>query len=133
MPQKLDIGQIVKIVKTDDEWKKLLAPEAYQVLRHEATERPFTNNMHDNKQAGIYSCAGCDLPAYSSEHKFDSGTGWPSFWQPIDPKVVETHTDFKLIFPAPKSIAPAAKGIKDMSSRTVPNRRDYGIASTARH
>src|SRR6184192_1395868 len=69
------------------------------VLRHEATERPFTNNMHDNKKAGIYYCAGCDLPVYSSEHKFDSGTGWPSFWQPIDPKVVETHTDFKLIFP----------------------------------
>jgi peptide-methionine (R)-S-oxide reductase len=99
MAQKIDIGQIVKLVKTDDEWKKVLAPEAYQVLRHEATERPFTNNMHDNKAAGIYYCAGCDLPAYSSEHKFDSGTGWPSFWQPIDPKVVETHTDFKLIFP----------------------------------
>jgi peptide-methionine (R)-S-oxide reductase len=99
MPQKMDIGPIVKIVKSDDEWKKLLATEAYQVLRHEATERPFTNNMHDNKQDGIYHCAGCDLPAYSSEHKFDSGTGWPSFWQPIDPKVVETHTDFKLIFP----------------------------------
>ena len=99
MPQKIDIGPIVKIVKSDDEWKKLLATEAYQVLRHEATERPFTNNMHDNKQDGIYHCAGCDLPAYSSEHKFDSGTGWPSFWQPIDPKAVETHTDFKLIFP----------------------------------
>jgi len=78
MPQKIDIGPIVKLVKSDDEWKKLLAPEAYQVLRHEATERPFTNNMHDNKQPGIYHCAGCDLPAYSSEHKFDSGTDWPS-------------------------------------------------------
>jgi len=99
MPQKLDIGQIVKVVKTDEEWKKSLAPEAYQVLRHEATERPFTNNLHDNKKAGIYYCAGCDLPAYSSAHKFDSGTGWPIFWQPIDPKVVETNTDYKLIFP----------------------------------
>lgn len=58
MPQKIDIGPIVKIVKSDDEWKKLLATEAYQVLRHEATERPFTNNMHDNKQAGVYYCAG---------------------------------------------------------------------------
>ena len=99
MTQKIEIGPIAKVVKTDDEWKKLLAPEAYQVLRHEATERAFTHPLHDNKDAGIYHCAGCDLPVYSSEHKFDSGTGWPSFWQPIDPKVVETSTDFKLIFP----------------------------------
>jgi peptide-methionine (R)-S-oxide reductase len=99
MTQKVNIGPITKLVKSDDEWKKLLAPEAYQVLRHEATERAFTHPLHDNKQTGIYYCAGCDLPVYSSEHKFDSGTGWPSFWQPIDPKVVETSTDFKLIFP----------------------------------
>ena len=99
MAQKNESGPITKVQKTDEEWKTLLAPEAYQVLRHEATERAFTNHLHDNKDAGIYRCAGCDLPAYSSEHKFDSGTGWPSFWQPIDPKVVETSTDFKLIFP----------------------------------
>jgi peptide-methionine (R)-S-oxide reductase len=99
MTQKINIGPITKVVKTDDEWKKLLAPDAYQVLRHEATERAFTHPLHDNKQSGVYYCAGCDLPVYSSEHKFDSGTGWPSFWQPIDPKAVETSTDFKLIFP----------------------------------
>ena len=99
MPPKIEIGPIVKVVKTDEEWKRLLSPGAYQVLRHESTERPFTDNMHDNHRAGIYYCAGCDLPAYSSEHKFDSGTGWPSFWQPIDPKVVESTTDYKLIFP----------------------------------
>ena len=99
MAKKIEIGPISKVVKTDDEWKKLLSSEAYQVLRHEATERAFTNHLHDNKEAGIYHCAGCGLPAYSSEHKFDSGTGWPSFWQPIDPKVVETSTDFKLIIP----------------------------------
>ena len=99
MAEKLDIGPISKVVKTDEEWKKVLTPDAYQVLRHEATERAFTHPLHDNKTAGIYRCAGCDLPVYSSEHKFDSGTGWPSFWQPIDPKVVETSTDFKLIFP----------------------------------
>jgi len=99
MTQNINIGPIVKILKTDDEWKKLLSPMAYGVLRHENTERPFTDNMHDNKRAGIYNCAGCDLPLFSSEHKFDSGTGWPSFWQPIDPKVVESRTDYKLIFP----------------------------------
>ena len=99
MAQNITIGPIVKIVKTDDEWKKLLTPMAYGVLRHENTERPFTDNMHDSKIAGVYNCAGCDLPLFSSEHKFDSGTGWPSFWQPIDPKVVESRTDYKLIFP----------------------------------
>jgi len=99
MQPKIEIGPISKIVKTDDEWKKLLAPMAYGVLRHENTERPFTDNMHDSKRTGIYYCAGCDLPLFSSEHKFDSGTGWPSFWQPIHPKVVETTTEYKLIFP----------------------------------
>ena len=93
MPPKIEIGEIVKVTKTDDEWKTLLSPAAYQVLRHEDTERAFTSPLHENHQAGNYHCAGRDLPAYSSEHKFDSGTGWPSFWQPIDPKVVEKRTD----------------------------------------
>lgn len=96
MPAKhIEIGQIEKVSKSDDEWKKQLAPAAYKVLRHEDTERAFTSPLHENHQAGTYHCAGCDLPAYSSEHKFDSGTGWPSFWQPIDAKVVETRTDSK--------------------------------------
>ena len=98
MPPKIEIGPIVKVVKTDEEWKKLLSPEAYRVLRHENTERPFINNFHDNKKEGAYYCAGCDLPLFSSEHKFDSGTGWPSFWQPIDPTVIESTTDYKLFF-----------------------------------
>ena len=99
MKQKVDIGPIVKVTKKDEEWKKQLSPEAYQVLRHESTERAFTNPLHENKKAGIYACAGCDLPLFSSEHKFDSGTGWPSFWQPIAPQVIGTTTDFKLIYP----------------------------------
>ncbi len=99
MALEAEIGPIVKIVKSDDEWKKLLPSSAYRVLRHEDTERAFTSPLHDNHQAGLYHCAGCDLPLFSSEHKFDSGTGWPSFWQPIDPKVVETRTDFKLFVP----------------------------------
>ena len=68
------------------------------MLRHEATERPFTNNMHDNKQAGIYHCAGCDLPAYSSEHKLTAAPAGPALAAHRS-EVVETHTDFKLIFP----------------------------------
>ncbi len=95
-PEQSKIG---KITKTDEEWKAQLTPEQYQVLRHEGTERPFTNAYHDNKEKGIYECAGCELALFSSEAKFDSGTGWPSFWQPISEKVVETRTDWKLIYP----------------------------------
>lgn len=99
MPTRVEIGPIIKVVKTDDEWMKLLTPAAYRVLRHEDTERPFTSALLGNKKAGIYTCAGCDLPLFSSEHKYDSGTGWPSFWQPIDLKLIETRTDFKLFVP----------------------------------
>lgn len=95
MPPKVEIGSITKITKPDEEWKRELSPLAYRVLRHEDTERAFTNPLHENHQPGLYHCAGCDLPLFSSDHKFDSGTGWPSFWQPIDPKVIETRTDTK--------------------------------------
>ncbi len=90
---------IQKVAKSESEWKAVLTAEQFDVLRKQGTERPFTNKYHDNHAAGIYSCAGCDLPLFSSEHKFDSGTGWPSFWQPIVPQVVGTHTDYKLILP----------------------------------
>jgi peptide-methionine (R)-S-oxide reductase len=73
----------------------VLTAEQFDVLRHEGTERAFTGKYHDNHAAGVYQCAGCELPLFSSEHKFDSGTGWPSFWQPIDPRVVGTTTDTK--------------------------------------
>jgi peptide-methionine (R)-S-oxide reductase len=99
MPTKIEIGPIVKVVKSDDEWKQQLSPLAYRVLRHEDTERPFVNPLHENHTAGIYYCAGCDLPLFSSEHKYDSHTGWPSFWQPIDPNVIEARTDFKIFVP----------------------------------
>ena len=95
MPSNIEIGPIVKVSKPDEEWKKLLPSAAYRVLRHEDTERAFTSPLHDNHQAGIYHCAGCDLPAYSSEHKFESGTGWPSFWRPL-PNAIGTSTDRKL-------------------------------------
>ncbi len=99
MADKTAIGPIVKLKKSDSEWQKQLAPEQYQVLRQEGTEPPFKNPMHDNKKPGLYHCAGCELPLFSSEHKFDSKTGWPSFWQPVAAEVVDTKTDFKIIFP----------------------------------
>lgn len=82
-----------KVIKSDEEWKKILTREQYRVLRKEGTERAFTSELHDNKARGIYRCAGCDLDLFSSEHKYDSGTGWPSFWQPIAPENVGTKED----------------------------------------
>ena len=92
-------AQIVRVSKSDEEWKRVLSAQQFQVLRKEQTERAFTSPLNDNKAKGVYLCAGCDLPLWSSEHKFDSGTGWPSFWQPIAPQVIGTKTDFYLIYP----------------------------------
>ncbi|MEF2070358.1 peptide-methionine (R)-S-oxide reductase MsrB [Consotaella aegiceratis] len=83
---------------SDNEWRKKLTPQQFAVLREEATERPFSSQLNDNKKTGTYSCAGCDNPVYSSKTKFDSGTGWPSFWKAIDGGV-GMSTDYKLIYP----------------------------------
>ena len=84
---------VEKITKADDEWRKLLTPEQYHVLRAKGTERPFANPYNDNKETGVYACAACGLELFSSAHKFDSGTGWPSFYQPILSNHVATATD----------------------------------------
>ena len=85
-------------VLSETEWKRRLSPQAYQVLRLEGTERPFSSPLNSEKRQGRYYCAGCRLPLFSSRAKFDSGTGWPSFWQPL-PAAVATRVDFKLIVP----------------------------------
>jgi peptide-methionine (R)-S-oxide reductase len=90
--------KIEKIRKTEDEWRKLLTPEQFHVLRDEGTEQPFSSLLNENKQKGQYVCAGCDLPLFGSEMKFDSGTGWPSFFTSIEGRL-ETRLDFTLIFP----------------------------------
>ena len=84
-----------EVTHSDAEWKKLLSPDAYQVLRHEATERPFTSPLNDEHRKGVFACAGCALDLYSSETKFNSGTGWPSFYKPLD-NAVATKTDTTL-------------------------------------
>jgi peptide-methionine (R)-S-oxide reductase len=78
-----NVARTDKVVKTDAEWKKQLTAEQFHVLREKGTERAFTGATHDNHDKGIYACAGCDLELFSSATKFESGTGWPSFWQPL--------------------------------------------------
>ena len=80
---------------TDAEWQARLSPAAYQVLRHEDTERPFTSTLNNEKRAGIFHCAGCDQPLFESAKKYDSGTGWPSFWDFI-PGAIGTREDNSL-------------------------------------
>ena len=86
------------ITKTEAEWRALLTPAQYEVLREHGTERAFTSPLNDEKRAGIFHCAGCDNAVYASETKFDSGTGWPSFWDAM-PDGVGTSTDYKLLYP----------------------------------
>lgn len=81
------------VVKPDAEWKKLLTREQYEIARGKGTERPFCGRLLDNKKSGTYACVCCRLPLFSSDAKFDSGTGWPSFFQPVAPENVVTSAD----------------------------------------
>ncbi|HEY0665535.1 MAG TPA: peptide-methionine (R)-S-oxide reductase MsrB [Gallionella sp.] len=91
-------GNIEKIYRTDAEWKKRLTPEQYEVLRNEGTERPYSSPLNGEKRRGLYACVACDLPLFPSEFKFESGTGWPSFYDVL-PGRVETKTDYLLLYP----------------------------------
>ncbi|MBI3782211.1 MAG: peptide-methionine (R)-S-oxide reductase MsrB [Deltaproteobacteria bacterium] len=82
-----------KVIKSDEEWKKILTPQQYAVLRQQGTERAFTGKWWDNHASGVYTCVGCATAVFGSDAKFDSGTGWPSFWKPYDPANVETKQD----------------------------------------
>jgi peptide-methionine (R)-S-oxide reductase len=82
-----------KIVKTDEEWREELTPEQFYVTRQHGTERPFSGEYNDSKEKGTFACICCGHPLFSSETKFDSGTGWPSFWAPLNDDSVETSQD----------------------------------------
>jgi peptide-methionine (R)-S-oxide reductase len=84
---------VEKLRKTDEEWRKQLTDHQYKVMRKHGTERAFSGIYWDHHDKGTYTCMGCGQPLFSSEHKFDSGTGWPSYWQPDSPTAVETQED----------------------------------------
>jgi peptide-methionine (R)-S-oxide reductase len=86
------------LTKTRDEWRKLLPPDAYRVLFEEGTERAGSSPLNEEKRDGTFICAACNQPLFDSAHKYESGTGWPSFWQPLA-GALGTSTDFKLIYP----------------------------------
>ena len=91
-------AETFEIAHSEDEWRRLLTPAQFQVLRKHGTERPFTSPLNDEHRAGVFQCAACELPLYRSETKFDSGTGWPSFYAPIE-DAVRTSNDYALILP----------------------------------
>ena len=88
-----------KVAKTDEEWRQQLTPEQFRVARQKGTERPFTGEYNNMKDAGVYQCVCCGNDLFSSETKFDSGTGWPSFWAPINQENVEAEADYSLFMP----------------------------------
>jgi peptide-methionine (R)-S-oxide reductase len=88
--------KIKKIFKSDSEWKSELSDQAYYVLRKKGTERAFTGEFHDSKKEGRYACAACGTPLFDSKTKFDSGTGWPSFYAPEDKNLIQEDTDYNL-------------------------------------
>jgi len=84
---------VQKVKKSEEEWRAELTPEQYKIVREKGTEAPFTSELNDNKAEGTYKCVACGQPLFSSDTKFDSGTGWPSFYKPMDEEVVETEED----------------------------------------
>ena len=110
-----------EIEKTDAEWRAQLTPQQYEILRKEGTERPGSSPLLKEHRKGTFACAGCDLPLFSSETKYESGTGWPSFWQPLENAVGKTE-DRTLACCVPKSTAAAAAAISATSSTMGRNR-----------
>ena len=86
-------SQSEKIMKTDEEWRKQLTPEQFRILRQKGTERAFSGSYWNTKEKGIYQCAACGNELFGSDAKFDSGTGWPSFWKPVSPEKIQSHED----------------------------------------
>ena len=97
-PLKAIAKEIEKVIKSNSEWKKILTSDQYYILRREGTEPPYTSPLDNEKREGEYLCAGCKTPLFNSSMKYDSGTGWPSFFEHY-PNVIATKLDFKLLLP----------------------------------
>ena len=119
-----------KVEKTDAEWRKQLTPEQYYVTRQKGTEPPFSGALYQNHADGIYRCVACDAPLFKSETKFDSGSGWPSFYEPANQENVELHRTAASEWCAPRSAASAAAGTSATCSMTARTRPACATAST---
>ena len=120
-----------KVTRTDAEWRAKLTPEQYQVMRNHGTERPGSCALLYEKRAGTFSCAGCDSPLFESKLKFESGTGWPSFNDPVPGSVENTDRPQPMAWCAPSAIAPPAAAIWGMCSPMVRRRPGCATASMA--
>jgi len=117
-----------EIVKSDEEWRRELTAEQYAVLRRHGTERPWSSSLNNEHRLGTYLCVGCDLPLFSSTTKFESKTGWPSFWAPIERAIGTSEDRSFFSCRAQRSTAAAAEAILDMFSMMVRNRPGCVIA-----
>ena len=99
-----------KVVLSDEEWKERLTPEQYHILRKKGTERPFTGKHWDSKKNGTYVCAGCGNELFRSDTKFDSGTGWPSFWAPVSERNVSSEADSSLLMQRTEALCSRCNG-----------------------
>jgi peptide-methionine (R)-S-oxide reductase len=95
--EKGDFIMVDKVIKTDEEWKKLLTPEQYEVTHKKGTERAFTGEYWNNHDKGVYKCVACGNDLFTSDTKFESGTGWPSFWKPVAKENIKTEADNSLL------------------------------------
>ncbi len=121
------------VTKTEDQWKAQLTPLQYKVTRKQGTEPPFKNEYWDNKKDGVYQCIGCDQPLYDAKTKFDSGTGWPSFWAAVDDQSVDQSVDKKLWMVRTELLCSRCGGIWAMSLTTDLRPPVCGIASIQPH
>ena len=119
------------VVKSDEEWRKTLTPEEFRVTRQHGTERAFSHPYAQEKRDGMYRCVCCGTPLFSSDTKYDSGTGWPSFYAPAGGEAVSEHEIDRSSRAGPRYAAPNARLILDMSFRMVPTPPVCAIASTA--
>mmetsp|Transcript_11170 Transcript_11170/g.20988 ORF Transcript_11170/g.20988 Transcript_11170/m.20988 type:complete len:338 (-) Transcript_11170:71-1084(-) len=106
----LEEGTPETLPSNEEEWKRVLSPFEYRVLREEGTEPPWSSELNDVKEDGVFLCAGCGQPLFTTTSKFESGSGWPSFWAPLEDSSVITQTDYKLVLPRTETICARCKG-----------------------